>query len=251
MNVAIRFRQEFKRDVVINMVCYRRFGHNEGDEPAFTQPLMYEKIKRHPTQYEIYSRKLESEGIIAAGEAEALFKKRIDELQAILDEARRNPPQMKPLAFAGSWTGFRRAEASDFQKDVDTSAKEPALREIAAVATSYPEGFAINPKLEKILEGRRRMMDGAGKVDWGMAEMLAYGTLLLEGTPVRIAGQDCVRGTFSHRHAMFYDVKTGAVYNPFASIRPDDVEFVVYDSLLSEYAAMGLSTEIHPAIRRS
>ena len=239
MNVAIRFRQEFKRDIVINMICYRRFGHNEGDEPAFTQPVMYEKIKKHPTLFEIYSKKLEADGTLAPGAAEGIFKKRIDELQSTLDAVRKSPPQMKPFAFEGFWRGFRRAKADDFQKTVDTTASPASLKEVAQLATSYSGDFTINPKLEKILEGRRRMMDGGGKIDWGMGEMLAYGTLLREGTPVRIAGQDCVRGTFSHRHAMFYDFKTGSVYNPFASIRPEDVEFVVYDSLLSEYAAMG------------
>jgi 2-oxoglutarate dehydrogenase E1 component len=239
MDIAIRFRQEFKRDIVINMVCYRRFGHNEGDEPAFTQPLMYEKIKKHPTQLEIYSEKLVREGVMTKEETEAFYKERIESLQATLDKARKSPPPMKPLAFEGMWKGLRRATPEDFKKTWPTATKPETITKLTQHLTTWPSGFNIHPKVQKLLEARKQMMEGEGHIDWGMGELLAYGSLLCEGTSVRLSGQDCVRGTFSHRHSGYYDTKTGDMYSPFAQINPSEVEFVVYDSSLSEYAVMG------------
>lgn len=238
-DIALRFRQEFKRDVVINVLCYRRFGHNEGDEPMFTQPLMYEKIKKHPTPLEIYSRKLESESVLTAGQNSKMFTDRIDELQKILDETRQSPPPMVPLAFEGLWKGLRRAETKDFAQSVDTKTDLNTLKKVTDLITHYPETFNINPKVKKLLETRAQMMSGEGAIDWGMGELLAYGSLLFEGTPIRLSGQDCIRGTFTHRHSAFYDQKTGEKFSPLTQIRPDDVEFCVYDSPLSEYAVMG------------
>ncbi len=238
-DIAIRFRQEFKRDVVINVICYRRFGHNEGDEPMFTQPLMYEKIKKHPTALEIYTRKLESESIITHDESDLVFKARIDELQKILDNTRKTPPEMRPLVFDGLWKGFRRAEHADFDKSVVTKTDLATLKKVTGILTHFPAGFNINPKVQKLLDSRAKMMDGDGAVDWGMGELLSYGCLLFDGTPVRLSGQDSIRGTFSHRHSAYYDQKTGEKFTPLSQIRPDDVEFCVYDSPLSEYAVMG------------
>lgn len=239
IDIAIRFRQEFKRDVVINMIGYRRFGHNEGDEPAFTQPLMYEKIKKHPTLYDLYAQKLNKDGLISDDDPERIFKERIEYLQTILDQVRKTPPQMKPLAFDGLWKGLRRANADDFKKDAVTKTDVENLRKAANVLLTLPNEFTPHPKVAKLIESRREMMNGAGHLDWGMAELLAYGSLMYEGTPVRISGQDVVRGTFTHRHAAYYDLKTGERFTPFQSIRPNDVEFCVYDSLLSEYAVLG------------
>lgn len=239
VDIAVRFRQEFKRDVVISVVGYRRFGHNEGDEPAFTQPLMYEKIKNHPRPYDIYARKLLKESLISEDDPEKLYKERIEHLQAELDRVTKNPPPMKPMAFDGLWKGMRVGTKEDFKKDVVTKADLKVLKNAASVLTTLPEGFTPHPKLKKLLEARKEMMEGEGKLDWGMAELLAYGSLMYEGTPVRISGQDVVRGTFTHRHAAYYDVNTGERYTPFSTIRPDDVEFCIYDSLLSEYAVLG------------
>jgi 2-oxoglutarate dehydrogenase E1 component len=239
IDIAIAFRQEFKRDVVINMIGYRRFGHNEGDEPAFTQPVMYEKIKKHPTLYDIYAQKLVKDGVISDDDPEKIFKERIEALQVVLDSVRKTPPAGKVMAFDGYWKGLRRANPDDFSKSVNTKTDKKNLFDAAKVMTTLPQTFTPHPKIAKLLESRTHMMEGEGAVDWGMAELLAYASLMYEGTPIRISGQDVVRGTFTHRHAAYYDSKTGERYTPFQQIRPNDVEFVVYDSLLSEYAVLG------------
>ncbi|MCM2282000.1 MAG: 2-oxoglutarate dehydrogenase E1 component [Bdellovibrionaceae bacterium] len=239
MDIAIRFRQEFKRDIVINMLCYRRFGHNEGDEPAFTQPLMYDKIKKHPTLMEQYAKKLIADGVMATAEVEGFYKGEIERLQKVLDQTRKQPPPMKPLAFEGFWKGLRRATPEDFKKTWPTATSKANLQKVGELLTTWPKSFSIHPKVQKLLETRKTMLDGEGAVDWGLGELLAYGTLLSEGTSVRLTGQDCVRGTFSHRHSGYYDTKTGEKYSPLATINPSEVEFCVYDSLLSEYAVMG------------
>ena len=241
-DIALRFRQEFKRDVVINMIGYRRFGHNESDEPAFTQPLMYDKIKKHPTAYDIYAQKLVSEGVINDDEPEKLFKERIEVLQTELDNVKKKPPQMKPRALEGYWKDLRRATADDFNganKEISTKTSLEILQSSAKLMTTLPEGFTAHPKVLKLIDSRAEMMKGEGRIDWGMGELLAYGSLMFEGTPVRISGQDVIRGTFTHRHAGYFDVKTGECYMPFSQIRPEEVEFVVYNSFLSEYAVLG------------
>lgn len=239
MDIAVKFRQEFKRDIVVHLVCYRRFGHNEGDEPAFTQPLMYDKIKKHATAYDIYAQKLVKEGVINDDEPEKVYKTRIEKLQATLESAQKTPPAMKPFAFEGLWKGLRRATREDFAKDTNTKAAKSTLAKVGEILTTVPSGFNVHPKVAKLLEGRANMMKGEGAIDWGMGELLAYGTLLSEGTPVRITGQDAIRGTFTHRHAAWYDVKTGEKYTPLRTIKPEETEFCIYDSLLSEFAVMG------------
>jgi 2-oxoglutarate dehydrogenase E1 component len=238
-DIALRFRQEFKRDVVINMIGYRRFGHNEGDEPAFTQPVMYEKIKKHPTLYDIYAQKLVKEGVINDEEPEKLFKERIEFLQGHLDSVKKTPPQMKPLVFEGLWKGLRRSTHEDFQKPTNTKTTLKVLQETAKILFALPQGFSPHPKITKLLKDRAAMMDGEGNVDWGMGELLAYGSILFEGNPVRISGQDVIRGTFTHRHAGYFDIKTNEGYLPLSTIKPEEVEFVVYNSPLSEYAVLG------------
>ena len=201
MSIGIRFRQEFKRDIVVHVVCYRRFGHNEGDEPAFTQPLMYEKIKKHPTAYDIYAQKLVKESVITDDEPEKLYKTRIEKLQVTLETAQKNPPAMKPFAFDGYWKGLRRATREDFSKETNTKTTKAILAKVGEILTTVPAGFNVHPKVAKLIEGRTKMMTGDGAIDWGMGELLAYGSLLSEGTPVRLTGQDAIRGTFTHRHA--------------------------------------------------
>jgi 2-oxoglutarate dehydrogenase E1 component len=239
MSMAVRFRQEFKRDVVVHIVCYRRFGHNEGDEPAFTQPLMYDKIKKHPTAYDIYAQKLVKEGVITDEEPEKLYKTRIEKLQVTLETAQKNPPPMKPMAFEGLWKGLRRSKPEDFRQETNTKTSKKSLLEIGELLTTVPSGFTVHPKVAKLLETRKAMVVGAGAVDWGMAELLAYGSLLKEGSNVRISGQDAIRGTFTHRHAAWYDIKNGEKYTPLRMINPQEVEFCIYDSFLSEFAVMG------------
>jgi 2-oxoglutarate dehydrogenase E1 component len=239
MSMAVRFRQEFKRDVVVHIVCYRRFGHNEGDEPAFTQPLMYDKIKKHPTAYDIYAQKLVKEGVITDEEPEKLYKTRIEKLQVTLETAQKNPPPMKPMAFEGLWKGLRRSKPEDFKQETNTKTSKKSLLEVGELLTTVPSGFTVHPKVAKLLESRKAMVAGAGAVDWGMAELLAYGSLLKDGSNVRISGQDAIRGTFTHRHAAWYDIKSGEKYTPLRSINPEEVEFCIYDSFLSEFAVMG------------
>lgn len=239
MDIALRYRQEWGRDIVINMVCYRRFGHNEGDEPAYTQPLMYDIIKKHPTPREIYGKQLIREGVIDQAQFEGLFNEKIDNLQKVYEHTKTNPPKIQPVKFEGFWKGLRKGKSEDFEKPTDTTVDISVLKSVGKTLSQYPSGFTPHPKLLKLLEVRGKMADGQEMIDWGMGELLAYGSLLHEGTSVRLTGQDCVRGTFTHRHAGLYDVHTGEKYVALDTINGDKVEFCVYDSILSEYGVMG------------
>lgn len=239
MDMAIRYRQEWGRDIVINIVCYRRFGHNEGDEPAYTQPLMYDIIRKHPTLREIYGKQLVREGSIDQNFFDGYYQEKMDNLQKIYDDTKGNPPKIKPYKFEGYWKGLRKAKPSDFEKPTDTKFDLAKLKDICYKMGEVPANFNPHPKLVKLLETRKSMSQGKELLDWGTAELLAYGSLLSEGTSVRLTGQDCVRGTFTHRHAGLYDVKTGEPYFALDQINGDKVEFCVYDSILSEYAVLG------------
>ncbi|AGH96031.1 alpha-ketoglutarate decarboxylase [Pseudobdellovibrio exovorus JSS] len=239
VDIAIRYRQEWKRDIVINMICYRRFGHNEGDEPAYTQPLMYDIIRKHPTLREIYSKQLIQSGACDQAFADSLLSNRMNELQQIYETAKANPPKLKTFKFEGAWKGLKKGNAADMVKPVDTSVDLAALKKVGQLIASVPENFNLHPKLNKLVENRKAMANGTEAVDWGMAELLAYGSLINEGTSVRLTGQDCVRGTFVHRHSGFYDTKTGEVYFPLKQLNSEKTNFCVYDSILSEYAVMG------------
>lgn len=239
MDIALKFRQQWGRDVVINMICYRRFGHNEGDEPAYTQPLMYDIIRKHPTLREIYGQKLIRENVVDQAFYDGHFNEKMENLQKIYEETKKVSPKIKPFLFEGMWKGFRKAKAGDIEKAVATVVDQKTLTEIGTKIGEYPSHFTPHPKLLKLLETRKNMAAGKEPVDWGMGELLAYGTLLKEGTSVRLTGQDCVRGTFTHRHAGLYDVKTGESYFALDQVNGDQVEFCVYDSILSEYAVLG------------
>jgi len=238
MDMATRFRQEFGEDVVIDLICYRRFGHNEADEPAFTQPRMYDVIKTHPTLMKIYLDKLVAEGMLKADEGEAFYKEKIDNLQRMLDHTRKNRPVIKPNAFGGPWSGLRRGRLEDFDGKVDTKVAKGTLDKVAKVLTEEPAGINLHPKIAKLIHARKEMADN-GKLDWAMGELLAYGSLCLEGTPVRLSGQDCKRGTFTHRQAVYFDTKTEQEYCGLSTLNPDKGEFVIYNSLLSEMAVVG------------
>ncbi len=239
MDMAVRFRQEWGRDVVINMICYRRFGHNEGDEPAYTSPLMYEIIRKHATLKDIYSKQLLRENILSAADMENVYKARWDEIQKIYEETKIQAPKVKTFKFDGFWKGFRKGTAADMEKPVDTKVSLKNLQLVGKKLGEVPAGFTPHPKLIKLLESRGKMALGSEPIDWGMGELLSYGTLLIEGTSVRLTGQDCVRGTFTHRHAALHDVKTGEIYSALDDLEPEKVEFCVYDSILSEYAVLG------------
>ncbi|MFS4460779.1 2-oxoglutarate dehydrogenase E1 component [Bdellovibrio sp. HCB2-146] len=238
VDMALRYRQEFGKDVVLNLLCYRKYGHNEGDEPAFTQPQMYELIKTHPTVREIYAKKLTAENSIDQKYIDDLYAKAMDRLQQIYDDTKKQAPKLKNFKFEGNWKGLRKATEADFEKTADTKFDLATLKKIGEKIGSFPSDFTPHPKLIKLLEARRNMGAGKEKIDWGMGELLAYGSLLSEGNSVRLTGEDCVRGTFTHRHAGMYDFKTGKAYFPLADLNPK-AKLLVAESILSEYGVMG------------
>jgi 2-oxoglutarate dehydrogenase E1 component len=234
---ALEFRQKFGRDVVIDMYCYRRQGHNEADQAAFTQPIVAKEIAARETFGQVYKRQLVSENVLSQEEADALEK----EIWDRLEEGHR---KMVELSEAGDRTVFSGSTAviqpSYSHAPVATGIKKDMLQQIGKVLTTVPESFSLNPTLEKRFIPRRvDALANGGPIDWAFAESLAFGALLLEGSPVRLSGQDCRRGTFSQRHAVFYDYETRERYIPLQNLAPDQGKFCVYNSLLSEFAVLG------------
>ena len=238
MGLAMEFRKRFQRDVVVDLVCYRRFGHNEGDEPAFTQPLLYQAIRRRPSVREAFMARLLTEGLLDADESAA----REAAVQRHLVEVRQAPPATGPSrdagvpAFQRLWQGL--AEPWSFEP-VETRSRPSDLLDVARALTTIPEGFTLNPKVARQLPALLAAVQGEGALTWGQAELLAFGTLQVEGNPVRLSGQDSARGTFSHRHAAWQDVATGRHYIPLRHIREGQATFCVYNSMLSEAAVLG------------
>ena len=234
--LATEFRQEFKKDVVLDIMCYRRYGHNEGDEPAFTQPLMYKKIARQETTRSIYARQLVEEGVVTAEEA----KKFVDDFNAQLEEDFKAASTYKPNSadfLEGAWTGLTVAHGEDRRGKTEVS--EADLQKVGKILTDVPEGFEINTKLARILETKRQMLSTGEGLDWSTAESMAFGTLLDEGYNVRLTGQDVGRGTFSQRHAIWYDQATEDKHIPLKHIKPKQSKCEIYDSPLSEMAVLG------------
>ncbi|MGE5086225.1 MAG: 2-oxoglutarate dehydrogenase E1 component [Bacillota bacterium] len=238
MDIAVRYRQEFGKDVAINFICYRKYGHNEGDEPAFTQPLMYDIIKTHATVRELYAKKLVSENSVDQKTTDDLYQQAMDRLQKIFEDTKKAPPKLKNFKFEGNWSGLRKGVEADAEKSVDTKFDLAKLKQIGEKIASFPTDFTPHPKLIKLLEARKNMASGKENVDWGMGELLAYGSLLAEGHSVRLTGEDCVRGTFTHRHAGMYDIKSNKAYFPLADVNPK-ANLLVAESILSEYGVMG------------
>jgi 2-oxoglutarate dehydrogenase E1 component len=236
--LALDFRQRFGRDVVIDMFCYRRHGHNEGDEPAFTQPLMYQKIKNRISIRELYTEQLVMAGDLTSSEAETIAETFADKLREVLDEVKRGVA-LAPTdhrGFTGAWSGL--GPKFSF-KPVETGVAYETLRQITEKVAQTPPGFTVNPKLVKMIAGRVTTMETKGTLDWSFAEMLAFGSLIGENMPVRLSGQDSRRGTFSQRHSVLVDQKTGERYTPLNHLKDGQPEFCVYDSLLSEAAVLG------------
>jgi 2-oxoglutarate dehydrogenase E1 component len=235
--LALEFRQAWGRDVVIDMFCYRKHGHNEGDEPSYTQPLMYEKIRNRPTLTEVYNEQLIMTGDLTVAETEAIKSKFEAKLQGTL-EAVRTGPQQYPLmhGFAGRW---RDMTGRYSHAPAETGVAEETLRLISERLVRVPDGFTVHPKLLPMFERRHKEFLDGKPLDWALAELLAFGSLVLEKTPVRLSGQDTRRGTFSHRHSVFYDHHTGEPYTPLNHLTPEQAPFSVYDSLLSEAAVLG------------
>jgi 2-oxoglutarate dehydrogenase E1 component len=234
--LATEFRQQFKKDVVIDLFCYRRFGHNEGDEPAFTQPLMYKRIKDHKTAREIYAAQLVRENVITDAEAQAM----VDEFNQYLEEAFEATKTYKPNKadyLEGKWSGMKVAYGDD--RRGETAVPLDRLREIGNIISGIPAGFNANPKIARLFETKKKMFETGKEIDWATAEGLAFGTLLKDGYAVRLSGQDVGRGTFSHRHAIIYDQTTEEKYLPLQHIAPDQPKFEAHDSPLSEMAVLG------------
>jgi 2-oxoglutarate dehydrogenase E1 component len=234
--VAVEFRQEFNKDVVIDLFCYRRHGHNESDEPAFTQPLMYRTIARHPTTRQLYAERLVAAGVIGESEVEAMASRFIADLESQFAAAKGYRPN-KADWLEGAWAGFE--PAPDDDRRGDTAASFELLREVGHGLVTVPEGFHLNRKIARQLDAKRAALDSGEGIDWATAEALAIGTLCAEGTHVRLSGQDCGRGTFSHRHAVLVDQETEERYVPINHIREGQAPFEIIDSPLSEAAVVG------------
>ena len=234
--MALEFRQEFGRDVVIDIYCYRRHGHNETDEPNFTQPDLYRRIKSHPLLSEKFSAEVAALGTVNAEQSATIKAESIAELEAALADTK-NQEENKKNEFAGSTAIFQPPYSHE---PINTAITATTLEKIVRTLTSLPESFRLVPKIKRtVTERRLQTWKAGGPYDWGFAEALAFGSLLLEKTPVRLSGQDSRRGTFSHRNSVFYDEVSRERYIPLMHLAPDQARFCVYNSPLSEYAVLG------------
>ncbi len=234
--VATEFRQKFRKDVVIDIFCYRRFGHNEGDEPMFTNPAMYKNIKKHKTTLQLYTERLVADGLIPEGEIEDMKAA----FQAFLNDEFEAGKEYKPNKadwLDGRWSHLDR-EGEEYQRG-QTSVPEATLREVGAALTRVPEGFDIHKTVTRQLAAKDAMFESGTGFDWATGEALAFGSLALEGYPVRLSGQDSTRGTFSQRHSAFINQTTEERYYPLNHIREGQAQYEVIDSMLSEYAVLG------------
>ncbi len=239
-SLALEFRCLFHRDAVVDMYCYRKHGHNESDEPAFTQPTLYKKVAAHPQISAIYTAKLIAAGSHTQADSDAIKAEYSAAMDASLEKAKQAELQRKAAGETGD--PFRDSnpvfQSGYSHAPIPTGVSEKTLQRVVAGLTTLPANFTANPKIKRLLDNRAAALTG-GPVDWGMGEALAFGTLLAEGTPVRLSGQDCERGTFSHRHAVLYDTETRERYVPLLNIAEDQAKFCVYNSLLSEAAVLG------------
>jgi 2-oxoglutarate dehydrogenase E1 component len=234
--LAIAFRHQFKKDVIIDLVCYRKYGHNEADDPTFTQPVLYKEIAAHRSVRELYAERLIAAQVVTPDEVTAVAAELREIFDDALNYARDFMPRQQVFALGGVWKGMRWA-GDDWS--AHTAVPPEMLRRITDAVRRVPEGFAPHPKVRRLLEERAGMIEPGGQIDWGCAEMLAFGTLLLEGTNVRLSGQDTSRGTFGHRHAVLHDIDTDARYVPLAHLASNQGWFEIIDSMLSEAAVLG------------
>jgi 2-oxoglutarate dehydrogenase E1 component len=239
IGLALEFRQKMAQDVVVDLICYRRHGHNEGDEPSFTNPRMYALIRKHPSVAVQYGDALVREGLASAEEQERLRGDYAESLRQALKTARLHPPEPTYRHEQdGDWQALK---APYSHEPVPTGVADPTLRRLVEALSSAPAGFHLHPKLKRILDDKRQRLEREGTVDWATAEALAFGSLVLEGTPVRLSGQDCARGTFSQRHAVFWDAESPEAlsYLPLNRLDGARASFEVWDSPLSEYSILG------------
>ena len=242
--LAIQYRDDFKKDVLIDLVGYRRHGHNEADDPTLTSPLMYAQIAKHATVTRHYADRLVADGTLTPEEVDDMRT----EVRATLDRSQEKAKRLKVKprtnTFGGAWQGLSRA-TDDW--GADTGVPEGKLNRIAERATGIPQGFNVHRTVERIMATRREMVEGKKPVDWGCGEMLAYATLLAEKVPVRLTGQDVQRGTFAHRHAVWHDTKTGERYNSLSNVARDQAPFEAINTMLSELAVLGFEYGISSA----
>jgi len=240
VEIATEYRQQFNSDIFIDMLCYRRHGHNEGDDPKYTQPKMYGIIDKHANPREVYTQFL-----IANGEADAkdlakeMEKKFWNDLQERLDELKQNPLPYKYQQPEEWWRSLRKATADDFVQSPVTAVSTDTIKQLFNHIMSWPEGFQPIRKVEKLLQDKVKLLETENKIDWATGELLAYASLLHEGNVVRMSGQDVKRGTFSHRHAVIYDESTNKGFNRLKNLGEQKRKMLIYNSLLSEYAVLG------------
>ncbi|HEX7389806.1 MAG TPA: 2-oxoglutarate dehydrogenase E1 component, partial [Acidiphilium sp.] len=237
-HLATEFRQKFGVDVVIDLVCYRRHGHNETDEPAFTQPLMYKAIRARKTTRTLYAERLVSDGVLTSTEADAMYQ----DFAATLEEAYKAAAGYKPNKadwLEGHWAGLNSSRDEDGETEEPTAIGLDELREIGVALSRAPENFDLNPKIARQLDAKREMIESGAGIDWATGEALAFGSLLLEGHRVRLSGEDCQRGTFSQRHAVLVDQTNQHEYVPLNNIRENQSKIEIFNSLLSEAGVLG------------
>lgn len=239
IELAMEFRQTFHRDVFIDLLCYRRHGHNEADEPSFTQPLLYKTIKKHPDPRQIYVNKLVEAGALEGEMAKQLEREFKKMLQEELEESRATEKLEHAPFLKGTWDGIRRPKKEDFEKlSPDTGLTKKLVSELIEKLHDIPADFKAHKKIVKLFGDRLRMLK-EDRLDWALGELLAYASLLLEGHPIRLSGQDCRRGTFSHRHAVIVSEDAEQDYIPLNNLKEGQSEFIAYNSLLSEYGVLG------------
>ncbi len=236
LRLALEYRQTFAKDVVVDMWCYRRLGHNETDEPAFTQPLLYAKIAQHPPVLELYTRELKAQGVLTDELERVEREAYAAQLEAARSEASEPEPVEESAELGGRWKGLVREYS---HAPIETGVDRAILERIADRVVEFPAGFTPHRKIRKFYEDFRQAVRAGGPLSWAQAEILAFGSLLLEGTGVRLSGEDSRRGTFSQRHAAVYDQKTGEMHIPLTQLDPDQAQFCVYDSALAEASVLG------------
>ena len=239
MQFAVEYRQRYQRDVFIDLLCYRKYGHNEGDEPRFTQPVLYKAISKHPNPKEIYAKKLKESGVI-----DDEYLKKVDQdfremLEMKFDESKKIEKNVITQFMEDEWKGYRMAEHKDFEESPDTNFDQETLREIARTITSLPDDKKFFNKVQRLLKQRWQMVDEKNSLDWGMAELLAYGSIIHDGYNVRLSGEDSERGTFSHRHAVIKVEDSEEELILLNHIKDRQGRFAIYNSPLSEYGVMG------------
>ncbi len=238
VELAMEFRHRFQRDVVIDMYCFRRLGHNESDEPRFTQPVMYKTIDARKTIRDSYLDRLTQLGEVTRDEADAIAERRQATLQSEFDSVKAAQFQSDNQSLGGYWKGYYGGMERD-DDDADTGVTDGLLTFTLSKLVEFPSGFSLNRKLARVFELRKQMAEGTRAIDWASAELAAFGTLSMEGHPVRMTGQDCERGTFSQRHAVLHDSETGHVYSPMHHLAADQATVTISNSPLSETGVLG------------